>query len=61
MPLDLDPAILGKEFDHTVDGPVTPEELIAFARALGESRPEYTQPGPHLVGHPTFCVRYKGD
>ena len=21
----------------------------------------YTQPGPALVGHPTFCVRYKGN
>src|SRR5439155_1122793 len=29
--------------------------------ALGETRPEYTEPGPSLVGHPTFCVRYKGD
>jgi len=28
---------------------------------IGETRPEYTQPGPELVGHPTFCVRYKGD
>jgi N-terminal half of MaoC dehydratase len=61
VPLDLDPAVLGKEFDHTVYGPVTPDELIAFARALGETRSEYTQPGPDLVGHPTFCVRYKGD
>jgi hypothetical protein len=61
VPLDLDPAILGKEFDHTVHGPVTAEELVAFARALGETRSEYTEPGPDLVGHPTFCVRYKGD
>ena len=61
MPLDLDPAIIGQEFDHTRYGPVTAEELIAFARALGETRPEYTEPGPALVGHPTFCVRYKGN
>ena len=61
MPLEIDPAILGQEFDHTLYGPVTAEELIAFARALGEIRPEYTEPGPSLVGHPTFCVRYKGD
>ncbi|MCI4355010.1 MAG: MaoC family dehydratase N-terminal domain-containing protein [Thermoplasmata archaeon] len=61
MPLDLDPSIIGEEFDHAVYGPVTADELIAFARALGETRPEYTQPGPDLVGHPTFCVSYKGN
>ena len=61
MPLAIDPSILGQEFDHTRYGPVTAEELIAFARALGETRPEYTEPGPALVGHPTFCVRYKGN
>jgi hypothetical protein len=60
MPLEIDPAILGREFDHAVHGPVTADELVAFARALGETRPEYTQPGPALVGHPTFCLRYKG-
>ena len=61
MPLEIDPSIIGREFDHTRYGPVTAEELIDFARALGETRPEYTEPGPSLVGHPTFCVRYKGD
>jgi len=61
MPLDLDPSILGKEFDHAVYGPVTAEELIAFATSLGETRPEYTRPGPDLVAHPTFCVRYRGN
>ena len=61
MPLDFDPSILGKEFDRTTYGPVTAEELVEFARALGETRPEYTEPGPALVGHPTFCVRYKGN
>ena len=61
MPLDIDPAIIGREFDHAVYGPVTREELIAFAEALGETRPEYTEAGPDLVGHPTYCVRYKGN
>jgi hypothetical protein len=60
VPLDVDPAIVGREFDHAVHGPVPAEELIAFARALGETRPEYTEAGPDLVGHPTYCVRYKG-
>ena len=61
MPLALDRAILGEEFDRARYGPVTAEELVAFARALGETRPEYVEPGPGLVGHPTFCVRYKGN
>ena len=60
MPLDLDPAIIGQEFDRTVEGPVTAEELVAFARALGETRPEYTEAGPALVAHPTYCVRFRG-
>ena len=61
MPLDLDPAVIGQEFDRAAFGPVTAEELVAFARALGETRAEYTEPGPGLVGHPTFCLRYKGN
>ena len=61
MPLAIDPSIIGQEFDRTVSAPVTAADLIAFARALGESRPEYTQPGPDLIGHPSYCVRYKGE
>ena len=61
MPLEIDPAILGREFDHAVYGPVTAEELIQFAAALGETRAEYAAAGPALVGHPTFCLRYKGN
>jgi hypothetical protein len=61
MPLDFDRAIIGEEFDRCETAPATAEELIDFARALGETRPEYTQPGPDLVGHPTYCVKYKGN
>jgi hypothetical protein len=61
VPLAVDPSLLGQEFDRATYGPVTEEELIAFAKALGETRPEYVRPGPDLVGHPTFCVRYKGN
>ena len=61
MPLDVPPDFLGREFDRTVYGPVTAEELLAFAAALGEAAPEYARPGPDLVAHPTFCVRYKGN
>jgi N-terminal half of MaoC dehydratase len=60
VPLAFDPAIIGREFDRTLEGPVTADELVAFARALGETRPEYTEPGPGLVGHPTYCVRFRG-
>lgn len=60
MPLDIDPAILGREFDRAEHEAVTAEELISFARALGESHPCYIQAGPDLVAHPTFCVRFKG-
>lgn len=60
MPLDFDPSILGAEFDRATEGPVKAEELIAFAKALGETSPCYTEPGPALVAHPTYCVRFKG-
>ena len=61
MPLDLDPGIIGAEFDRATFGPVTAEDLVGFARALGETRPEYTEPGPGLIGHPTYCFRFKGN
>jgi acyl dehydratase len=60
VPLQIDPALLGQEFDRATYGPVTAEELIEFARAVGETRPEYTEPGPGLVAHPTYCVKYRG-
>lgn len=60
MPLEFDRSILGREFDRVETAPVRAESLIAFARALGETRPCYTEPGPDLIGHPTYCVRYRG-
>jgi acyl dehydratase len=60
MALDLDRSIIGEEFDRTTYDPLTAEELVAFATALGETDPHYTQPGPDLVAHPTFAVRFKG-
>lgn len=60
MALDLDRSIIGEEFDRTTYDPLTAEELIAFATALGETDPRYTQAGPDLVAHPTFAVRFKG-
>ena len=58
--LDIDPAILGQEFDRAAHEAVTAEELVSFARALGESHPCYVEVGPDLVAHPTYCVRFKG-
>jgi hypothetical protein len=58
--MDIDRSILGKEFDRTDTAPVTADELIAFARSLGERDPRYVTAGADLVAHPTYCVRYRG-
>jgi len=58
--MDIDRSIVGREFDRTDTAPVDADELIAFARALGERDPRYVTPGPDLVAHPTWCVRYRG-
>jgi acyl dehydratase len=60
MPLDVDRSIVGQEFDRTHNEPVTAEHLIAFSKALGETAPCYTEPGPDLIAHPTYCTRYRG-
>src|SRR5438093_8251134 len=60
VPLDLDPAIIGEEFDCTEYGPLTGEELIDFAHALGETHPDYTRPGPDLIAHPMYPARFRG-
>jgi N-terminal half of MaoC dehydratase len=60
VPLELPPGLLGREFDRAEHGPVTAEELIAFARAVGATDPRYLEPGPDLVAHPTFCVQFRG-
>jgi len=58
--VDVDPAILGQEFDRAEHEPVTADDLISFALALGENHPCYIQAGPELIAHPTYCVRFKG-
>lgn len=60
MSIVIDRSILGQEFDRATHGPITTEELIAFARALGVTDPSYTEPGADLVGHPTYCVTFRG-
>ncbi|MGH7960928.1 MAG: FAS1-like dehydratase domain-containing protein [Candidatus Binatia bacterium] len=66
MALDFDRSILGKVFDETVFPPVTKEELLAFAAALGETHPSYTDEaaaaqGPYggLVAPPTFVAKLR--
>jgi len=61
VPLDIDPSILGREFDRAEHDPVTAEALISFALSLGETYPCYIQAGPELIAHPTYCVRFKGN
>jgi len=60
MALQFDPGILGEEFDRSQHDPVTADELLAFARSLGETSPCYVEDGPTLVGHPTYCIRFRG-
>ena len=60
MALEFDRNILGGEFDRAEHETVTAEELVAFARALGETSPCYVEAGPELVAHPTYCIRFRG-
>lgn len=53
-------AIVGEEFDRTTFEPVTAEQLVAYALACGETDPRWTQPGPDLVGSPTFALSLRG-
>jgi len=58
--VDVDRSLIGREFDRTEYGPITAEELIAYAQALGATQPEYVEPGPTMVAHPTYPVRFRG-
>lgn len=66
MALDFDRSIIGKVFDETVFPPVTKEEILEFAAALGETSPLYTDEaaaaqGPHggLIAPPTFVAKLR--
>jgi hypothetical protein len=56
----IDRALLGRVFDVTEFGPIAASEMIAFARALGETAECYLDDGPALRAHPTFCVKFRG-
>jgi acyl dehydratase len=66
MALEFDRSIIGQVFDETSFAPVTKEEMIAFATALGETNPLYTDEaaaakGPYrgLVAPPTFVTKLR--
>ena len=68
MALDFDKSILGKVFDETNFPPVTKEEILEFASALGETNPLYTDEtlaanGPYkgLVASPTFVTKLRAN
>lgn len=66
MALDFDRSILGAVFDETSFAPITKEEILEFAAALGETNPLYTDEaaaanGPYggLVAPPTFITKLR--
>ncbi len=66
MALDFDRSILGTVFDETSFVPITKEEILEFAAALGETNPLYTDEaaaanGPYggLVAPPTFITKLR--
>lgn len=58
--MQIDPAIIGREFDRTDNEPVDAAHLVAFSKSLGETDPRYVEIGPDLVAHPTYCTRFRG-
>lgn len=66
MALEFDRSIIGQVFDETSFAPVTKEEMVDFATALGETNPRYTDEvaaakGPYggLVAPPTFVTKLR--
>lgn len=66
MALDFDRSMLGQVFDETSFPPVSKEEILEFAAALGETNPLYgdetaAAKGPYggLVAPPTFVTKLR--
>ena len=66
MAFEFDRSILGQVFDETDFPPITKDEILKFAEALGETNPLYTDEeaaaqGPYggLVAPPTFVTRLR--
>ncbi len=59
MTLNLDPSIVGTEFDRTEHAPVAEAEIREYIEACGE----VPRPAPHateVIAPPTFVVRMRG-
>lgn len=66
MPVDFDPAVIGKVFEQTEPVKVTAERIARFCAALGEDNPLFTdeaaaQTGPYrgIVAPPSFAVTFR--
>jgi acyl dehydratase len=64
---DIDPAVIGREYDRLTYPPVAAADLIAYARSLGVEDPIYLDEGaaaagPYkgLVAFPTYVVKLRG-
>ena len=56
--IEIDRAWIGKEFDHA-EFKVKQEEMLAFARACGETDPRFTDPShPNFQAPPTFTSKF---
>jgi acyl dehydratase len=58
LPLGIDPALIGAEFDSSISEPVTAEDIRTYADSVGETHPAYV--GPNPIAPPTFCVKFHG-
>ena len=59
LPLGIDPALIGVEFDTSTSEPVTAEEIHEYASSLGDAHPAYA--GDQPIAPPTFCVKFRGN
>jgi acyl dehydratase len=66
MALEFDRSIIGQVFDETSFPPITKEEILEFATALGEKNPLYTDEaaaakGPYggLIAPPTLVTKLR--
>ena len=59
LPLGIDPALIGVEFDSSTSDPITAEEIHEYAAATGDRHPAYQGQSP--IAPPTFCVKFRGN
>ncbi|MGD9763126.1 MAG: MaoC family dehydratase N-terminal domain-containing protein [Candidatus Binatia bacterium] len=61
MSLTVDRALVGRELDRTTFGPVTVEQIAAYAAAYGDTDPRWAGRGPDPVAPPTFALSLRTD